>query len=315
MKGLTDIPGVRVGHISDFEAITGCTAILVEGGAVAGVDIRGSATGSQELDVLSPLHITPHIHGICLAGGSAFGLEAASGVRNYLEEHGTGFAFGGARVPIVPAAILFDLGIGKPAVRPTREMGYAAAKAATTDAVVEGSVGAGTGATVGKLRGLAQSMKGGIGSFTVKLGSNVLVSALVATNAYGDVIDPKTSKVVAGARKSKESLDFINATEAIRNGVRLSPPTGNTTLGVIATNARLTKAQATRLAALAQHGMVRAISPVHTVGDGDLVFAMSVGTQTADFVSLGVAAADAVGEAILRSVRQAKSLGGIPGLL
>jgi L-aminopeptidase/D-esterase-like protein len=315
MKGLTDIPGVRVGHISDFEAITGCTAILVEGGAVAGVDIRGSATGSQELDVLSPLHITPHIHGICLAGGSAFGLEAASGVRNYLEEHGTGFAFGGARVPIVPAAILFDLGIGKPAVRPTREMGYAAAKAATTDAVVEGSVGAGTGATVGKLRGLAQSMKGGIGSFTVKLGSNVLVSALVATNAYGDVIDPKTSKVVAGARKSKEALDFINATEAIRNGVRLSPPTGNTTLGVIATNARLTKAQATRLAALAQHGMVRAISPVHTVGDGDLVFAMSVGTQTADFVSLGVAAADAVGEAILRSVRQAKSLGGIPGLL
>jgi L-aminopeptidase/D-esterase-like protein len=315
MKGLTDIPGVRVGHISDFEAITGCTAILVEGGAVAGVDIRGSATGSQELDALSPLHITPHIHGICLAGGSAFGLEAASGVRNYLEEHGTGFAFGGARVPIVPAAILFDLGIGKPAVRPTREMGYAAAKAATTEAVVEGSVGAGTGATVGKLRGLAQSMKGGIGSFTVKLGSNVLVSALVATNAYGDVIDPKTARVVAGARKSKESRDFIDTTEAIRRGARLSQPAGNTTLGVVATNARLTKAQATRLAALAQHGMVRTISPVHTLGDGDLVFAMSVGSETADFVSLGVAAADALGEAILRSVRQAKSLGGVPGLL
>ena len=315
MKGLTDIPGVRVGHISDFEAITGCTAILVEGGAVAGVDIRGSATGSQELDALSPLHITPHIHGICLAGGSAFGLEAASGVRNYLEEHGTGFAFGGARVPIVPAAILFDLGIGKPAVRPTREMGYAAAKAATTDAVVEGSVGAGTGATVGKLRGLAQCMKGGIGSFTVKLGSNVLVSALVATNAYGDVIDPKTARVVAGARKSKESRDFIDTTEAIRSGARLSQPAGNTTLGVVATNARLTKAQATRLAALAQHGMVRTISPVHTLGDGDLVFAMSVGSETADFVSLGVAAADALGEAILRSVRQAKSLGGVPGLL
>ena len=315
MKGLTDIPGVRVGHISDFEAITGCTAILVEGGAVAGVDIRGSATGSQELDALSPLHITPHIHGICLAGGSAFGLEAASGVRNYLEEHGTGFAFGGARVPIVPAAILFDLGIGKPAVRPTREMGYAAAKAATTDAVVEGSVGAGTGATVGKLRGLAQSMKGGIGSFTVKLGSNVLVSALVATNAYGDVIDPKTARVVAGARKSKESRDFIDMTEAIRSGARLSQSAANTTLGVVATNARLTKAQATRLAALAQHGMVRTISPVHTLGDGDLVFAMSVGSETADFVSLGVAAADALGEAILRSVRQAKSLGGVPGLL
>ncbi len=315
MKGLTDILGVRVGHISDFEAITGCTAILVEGGAVAGVDIRGSATGSQELDVLSPLHITPRIHGICLAGGSAFGLEAASGVRNYLEEQGTGFAFGGARVPIVPAAILFDLGIGKPTVRPTREMGYAAAKAATTDAVVEGSVGAGTGATVGKLRGLAQSMKGGIGSFTLKVGPNVLVSALVVTNAYGDVIDPKTAKVIAGARKSKESREFIDATEAIRSGVRLSRPAVNTTLGVIATNARLTKSEATRLAALAQHGMVRTISPVHTVGDGDLVFALSVGSETADFVSLGVAAADALQEAILRSVRQSKSLGGVPSLL
>jgi L-aminopeptidase/D-esterase-like protein len=315
MKGLTDIPGIRVGHISDFEAITGCTAILVEGGAVAGVDIRGSATGSQETDVLSPLHIAPHIHGICLAGGSAFGLEAASGVRNYLEGNGTGFAFGGARVPIVPAAILFDLGIGKPGVRPTREMGYAAAKAATAEAVAEGSVGAGTGATVGKLRGLAQGMKGGIGSFTVKLGPRVLVSALVATNAYGDVIDPKSGKVVAGARRSKESREFIDATAAIRNGARLSPPAGNTTLGVVATNARLTKSEATKLAALAQHGMVRTISPVHTLGDGDLVFAMSVGAETADFVSLGVAAADALSEAILRSVRQARALGGVPGLL
>ena len=167
MKGLTDIPGIRVGHVSDFEAITGCTAILVEGGAVAGVDIRGSATGSQELDVLSPLHITPHIHGICLAGGKRVRARGGLWSSQLPGRTGTGFAFGGARVPIVPAAILFDLGIGKPAVRPTREMGYAAAKAATTDAVAEGSVGAGTGATVGKLRGLAQSMKGGIGSFTV----------------------------------------------------------------------------------------------------------------------------------------------------
>ena len=315
MKGLTDIPGIRVGHVSDFEGITGCTVILAEGGAVTGVDIRGSATGSQELDVLSPLHITPHIHGICLAGGSAFGLEAASGVRNYLEANGIGFPFGGARVPIVPAAILFDLGIGKANVRPTKEMGYAAAKAATTEAVAEGSVGAGTGATVGKLRGMSQAMKSGIGSFTVKVGPKVLVSALVAVNAFGDVIDPKTTKVIAGARKSQESRDFIDSTAAIRTGARLETVAGNTILGVVATNARLTKAQATTLAGLAQHGMVRTVSPVHTIVDGDLVFAMSVGSETTDFISLGVAAADALSEAILRSVRNARSLGGVPGLL
>lgn len=315
MKGLTDIPGIKVGHVSDFEAITGCTVILAEAGAVAGVDIGGTATGSQELDVLSPLHVTPHIHGICLAGGSAFGLEAASGVRNYLEQNGVGFAFGGARVPIVPAAILFDLGIGKATVRPTREMGYAAAKAATDGPVAEGSVGAGTGATAGKLRGMSQAMKGGIGSFTVNVGSNVLVSALVATNPFGDVIDPKSGKVVAGARKSAESREFLDATAAIRAGARLRPPAGNTILGVVATNARLTKAQATTLASLAQHGMIRTVSPVHTVGDGDIVFTMATGSETADFVSLGVAAADALSEAILRSVRNAKGLGGVPGLL
>jgi L-aminopeptidase/D-esterase-like protein len=314
MKGLTDIPGIKVGHVSDFEAITGCTVILAEAGAVTGVDIRGSATGSQELDVLSPLHITPHVHGICLAGGSAFGLEAASGVRNYLEANGVGFPFGGARVPIVPAAILFDLGIGKSNVRPTKEMGYAAAKAATSDAVVEGSVGAGTGATVGKLRGMAQAMKGGIGSYTVQVGPRVLVSALVAVNSFGDVIDPKTAKVIAGARKSRDSREFIDATAAILAGARLEKPAGNTLLGVVATNARLTKAQATNLAALAQQGMIRTVSPVNTIVDGDLVFAMSAGSETADYMSLGVAAAEAFSQAVLRSVRMAKGLGGVPGL-
>jgi L-aminopeptidase/D-esterase-like protein len=315
MKGLTDIPGIRVGHVSDFEAITGCTVILMEGGAVAGVDIRGSSTGTQELDLLSPLHVTSHIHGLCLAGGSAFGLEAASGVRNYLERQGVGYETGSAKVPLVAGAILYDLGIGKPDVRPTREMGEAAAKAASTGPVAEGSVGAGTGATVGKLRGIKQAMKGGIGSFSVPIGQRAMVSALVAVNPFGDVIDPGTGKVIAGARTAPDSRQFLGSTEAIRQGARLDKISGNTTLGVVATNARLTKPQAVKLAALAQHGMVRTVSPVHTIYDGDVVFALSLGSESVDFISLGVAAADALAHAIVRAVRNARSLGGVPGLL
>jgi L-aminopeptidase/D-esterase-like protein len=315
MKGLTDIPGIRVGHVSDYEAITGCTVILTEGGAIAGVDMRGSATGSQEADVLNPLHITPYIHGLCLAGGSAFGLEAASGVRRYLESKKIGFAFGGAIVPIVPSSILFDLGIGRSDVRPTREMGQAAAAAANTDAVAEGNVGVGTGCTVGKIRGLRHAMKGGVGSFTVRLTETVTVSALVAVNALGDIIDPASGSIVAGARKAPDSREFVNSAEAILGGVRGKTKGGNTTLAVIATNAKLTKTQATKLAQLAQCGMVRAISPVHTVSDGDTVYALSVGSETADFLALGVAAAEAVTQAILRGVLQAGTLGGVPGLL
>ena len=315
MKGLTDIPGIRVGQISDYEAITGCTVILAEGGAVAGVDMRGSATGSQESDVLNPLHIAPNIHGLCLAGGSAFGLEAASGVRRYLESKKTGFTFGGVIVPIVPCSILFDLGIGRSDIRPTREMGQAAASAASSDAVAEGNVGAGTGCTVGKLRGIRQAMKGGVGSFTVRLNDSVIVSALVAVNALGDIIDPASGKIVAGTRKTVDSKEFANATETLLKGARVAGNASNTTLAVVATNAKLTKVQATKLAQLAQCGMVRAISPVHTIADGDTVYALSVGTETADFLALGVAAAEAVTQAILRGVRQARTLGGVPGLM
>lgn len=314
MKGLTDIPGIRVGHVSDYDAITGCTAILFEGGAVAGVDIRGSATGTQEIDTLNPLHVTPQIHGICLCGGSAFGLEAASGVRRYLEGIGVGYQTGAAKVPIVPGAILYDLGIGKSAVRPTREMGEAAAKAATTGAVAEGSIGAGTGATVGKAGGMKCAMKGGLGSYTVTLPGGVLVSALVAVNALGDVIDPVNGHVVAGARKSPESREYLDATKAIREGLRMRAAASNTTIGLVATNARLSKVQATKIAQLAHHGLVRTISPAHTQFDGDTLFAVSVGTKEADFVTLGVAAAEAMAQAILRSVRTAKTLGGVPGL-
>jgi len=317
MKGLTDIPGIRVGHSSDYEALTGCTVILCGNGAVAGGDIRGFATGTEEFEVLSPLHLTPHVHGVVFAGGSAFGLEAVSGVRKFLEHKGVGFETGYARVPIVTGAILYDLGVGKAHVRPTREMGEAAAAAATDGPVKEGNVGAGTGASVGKVFGIAQAMKGGVGSYTVELGgsqSRVRVSALAVVNAVGDVVDYKTGKILAGARKSRESRDFLNTAEAIKQGARAGFKGGNTTLVTVATNAVLTKVQATRIAQMGQQGLVRAISPVHTLSDGDLVVALSAGNEQADLNAVGIAAAEAVAEAIMRAVKNAQSLGGLPGL-
>jgi L-aminopeptidase/D-esterase-like protein len=314
MKGLTDIPGIRVGHISDFQAITGCTAILCEAGAVGGVDIRGAASGTQETATLDPLHVDPVVHGILLAGGSAFGLEAASGVRRYLESRGAGVVTPAAKVPIVPAAILYDLGIGKANVRPTVAMGEASAKAATADPVPEGSVGAGTGATVGKALGMKQAMKGGIGCYTIALPGDVLVASLVAVNAFGDVRDPTTGKIVAGARKAPDSREFANASEILKQRPPAALVRTNTTLAVVVTNARLTKVEATKLAQFASLGMARAIYPVNTTNDGDTVFALSHGERRADINSLGVAAAEAVSEAILRAVRLAKGLGGVPGL-
>ncbi len=252
------------------------------------------------------------MHGILLAGGSAFGLEAASGVRHYLERRGAGIKFGGHTIPIVVGAILFDLNIGKGNVRPTMAMGEAAAAAASAEAVAEGCVGAGTGATVGKMRGMAQAMKSGIGSYTVTLPGGLLVSSLVAVNALGDVRDPATGRIVAGARKAPDSREFLNTDEAMRqNAVAGSH---NTTLAVVATNAKLTKVQTQKLAQFASLGMARAIYPVNTTADGDTVFALSMGNIQADINALGSAAAEAVVQAILRAVRMAKSMGGVPGL-
>ena len=321
MKGLTDIPGILVGHASDYDGLTGCTVVLCEQGAVAGGDIRGSATGVDEWDVLNPMHVTPRIHGVVFSGGSAFGLESASGVRRFLEHKGIGFKTGAGPVPIVVGAILYDLGLGKKGVRPTREMAETAAAAATDQAVVEGAVGAGTGASVGKILGLKQAMKSGVGSWTVPLeGQNagVLVSALAVVNAIGDVRDPASGKIVAGARKtpasSTEDGDFADSARLMKS----MGPTGmtreNTTLVVVATNAALSKVEATKLAQLGQLGVARAINPVNTMSDGDLVVAMSAGTARAPIDALGVAAAEAVAEAILRAVRLAPSLGGLPGL-
>lgn len=312
MKGLTDIPGIKVGHVSDFKAVTGCTAILFENGAVAGVDVRGSATGTQELDTLNPLHVTDRIHGICLAGRSAFGLEAASGVRNFLESKKIGFAAGRFVVPIVPAAILFDLPVGDASVRPTREMGEAAAAAATDGPVEEGCVGAGTGATIGKMFGMDRAMKSGVGTFTMQAGG-ALVSAMVAVNALGDVLDPHTGKIVAGARKAKDSHEFADSTAAMMSGMGAGFTRSNTTLAVVATNAKLSKTGATKFAQLASLGMVRAISPVNTMSDGDLVFGVSIGEVNANIDTLGTVAAEALAQAILRAVRSARTLGGVPG--
>jgi L-aminopeptidase/D-esterase-like protein len=317
MPGLTDIEGIRVGHASDFEALTGCTVVLCESGAVGGCDIGGAATGTEEFDLLSPLHLTERIHAVVLAGGSAFGLEAASGVRRYLEQKGAGLATGAARVPLVPCAILYDLGVGKPDVRPTREMGEAAAAAASSKPVPEGAVGAGTGATVGKIFGLKQAMKGGTGTATVALTgfySGVLVSALAVVNAFGDVRDMQTGKLVAGARVAPDRHDLAGTEAALKRGIRTGSIRENTTLVVVATNALLTKPQATRLAKLSQAGLLRTLSPGHTMFDGDVVIALSLGNREANLNSLGVAAAEAVAQAILRGVRLAPSMGGIPGL-
>jgi L-aminopeptidase/D-esterase-like protein len=316
MNGLTDVPGILVGHATDTSALTGCTVILCGNEAVGGVDVRGSATGSCELETLHPGHVAPNVHAIVLSGGSAFGLESTCGVRNALEKRGVGFDTRVAKVPIVPGAILFDLGIGRADVRPGREMGEKAVMAAHGGPVAEGNVGAGTGATIGKLFGMKQAMKSGIGSASLTLGSGVMVGALVAVNAVGDVIDPETGKIVAGARKSPQSREFINSAAAMRHGLGDStqPFRRNTTLAVVATNARLDRVQMNKLAALASIGAVRTISPVNTMQDGDITFAISAGKERASVDEVGVAAAEALAMAVLRAVRAAKTAGGVPGL-
>ncbi len=319
MKGLTDIDGIRVGHVSDYSALTGCTVILCEQGAVGGLDRRGSATSTRHTDAFRPDHLVEKVHGVVFAGGSAFGLDAVSGVMRYLERRGVGFETSAARIPIVGGAILYDLAVGSSAVRPTAEMGEAAAQAASDRPVEEGSVGAGTGATVGKLFGLRQAMKGGLGSWTVELAGGVRVSALAVVNAFGDVIDPSTGRLLAGARVAPDSTELADMAACMKRGqVRRSfgaeSAETNTTLAVVATNAALSRVEANKLAAMAQAGCARTLSPVHTTFDGDLMFALSCGAVRADLNALGVAAAEAVALSIVRGVRLARSLGGIPGL-
>jgi L-aminopeptidase/D-esterase-like protein len=313
--GLTAVPGVKVGHQTLAERPTGCTVVLVEDGAVGGVDVRGSAPGTRETELLRPANLVDQVQAIVLAGGSAFGLDAASGVVRYLEERGLGFPTAYGRVPIVPAAILFDLGVGaRPAVRPGADCGYAAARAATAGPVAQGSVGAGAGATVGKLLGMGRAMKGGVGSASIRLPNGLVVAALAAVNAFGDVVDPSTGRVVAGVR-TPDGLGLADARDLLRRGATLLPQVGqNTTLGVVATNARLSKAQASKVAEMAHDGLARAIAPVHTLFDGDTVFALATGTHagSADVTLIGSLAAEAMARAVVNAVREAAGLPGLP---
>jgi len=314
MEGaITDVEGILIGHASDVEGITGCTAILCEEGAVGGVDIRGSAAGTREIDALRPWHLIEKVHGLLLAGGSAFGLEAASGLVQYLEERGIGFDAGVTKVPIIPAAILFDLAIGNPRARPGKAMGYQAARRASSGTVEEGSIGAGTGATVGKLFGIRYAMKGGVGTASLALSGGIVIGTLVVVNAFGDVLDPSTGRILAGARDPKDGKTLQGTAFLIKAGVnRKGFSVENTTLAVIATNALLTKIEATKVAQMGHDGLARAISPVHTTFDGDIVFVLATGKVQGDLNAIGSAAAEAITEAVVRAVRKAKSLGGIP---
>ncbi|MFQ5533074.1 MAG: P1 family peptidase [Candidatus Methylomirabilales bacterium] len=312
MQGITVVEGVRVGHASDFEACTGCTVILCEEGAVGGVDVRGSASGTRELDALAPHHLVEKIHAVFLAGGSAFGLDAAAGVMRYLEERGIGFDVGMTKVPIVPGAILFDLGIGDFRIRPDAAMGYRACEAATDTAVEEGSVGVGTGATVGKLFGVRYAMKGGVGTASLELPGGLRVGALAAVNAFGDVRDPSTGAILAGARDPATGRPADTVLQMKQGRLRSSFRTESTTLAVIATNARLTKGEAMLVARMGQGGLTRTISPVHTTFDGDVIFALATGQVGGDVNLVGQAGAEMVAAASLRAVETATSLGGIP---
>ena len=313
-RGLTAVNGLKVGHHTLDARPTGCTVILAEGGAVAGVDVRGSAPGTRETDLLNPVNLVQQVHAIVLSGGSAFGLSAADGVIKYLEEKRIGFPFGGGVVPIVPEAVLFDLSVGDSRVRPGADCGYAAARAATADAVVEGNVGAGAGATVGKLLRADRGMKGGVGTAAFELPDGLVVAALVAVNAAGNVMDPATGQFIAGGR-TDDGNHIADLRALLRAAVRpASPALEHTTIGVVATNAPLTKVQATKLAQMAHDGYARAIYPSHLTVDGDAIFALSTGTRPggADLNQLGALAADAMAEAIVRAVRAATGIPGYP---
>jgi L-aminopeptidase/D-esterase-like protein len=313
--GITAVDGIKVGHHTLTERSTGCTAIIVDGDAVGGVSQRGGAPGTRETDLLNPLNMVDKVNAVVLAGGSAFGLDAATGTVRWLEEHNIGWDVRIAKVPIVPAAILFDLPVGgNPKIRPTADCGYKAAEAATTGSIPEGTVGAGAGATVGKLGGGGRSMKAGLGTASITLPNGLVVGAIVAVNAVGDIIDPATGAVIAGVRNADGTL--ADARKILRSGATFERPRAgeNTTIGVVATNATLTKAQVSRMASMADDGYARAIAPSHTNGDGDTIFSLATGrwNGTADISVIGALAAEAMADAIVRAARQATGLPGIP---
>jgi len=325
VNAITDVRGIQVGHAQDEKALTGCTVIICRKGAVAGVDVRGGAPGTRETDLLNPVNLVEKVHAVVLAGGSAFGLDAASGVMRYLEEEKIGFDTGVAKVPIVPSAILYDLNLGRADVRPDSAMGYRAATSAASAAPAEGNAGVGMGASVGKMFGLSLGMKAGVGTASMNIGGGVVLGALVAVNAWGDVIDPQTNQIIAGLRSGKvgplrvgKKDDFANTLSMMKSTVGRNilglTSRANTVIGVVATNVKLTKAQATKVAQMAQDGIARTIRPAHTMLDGDVIFALSTGSRKADVTSIGAFAAEVMAEAILRAVKMAKPAGALPGL-
>ena len=319
---ITDVPGIEVGQAQDDEALTGCTVILCRKGAVAGVDVRGGAPGTRETDLLNPSTLLQKVHAVMLAGGSAYGLDAASGVMRYLEEKNIGLHTGVAKALIVPAAILFDLMVGRPDVRPDAEMGYRAASSASSDAPAEGNVGAGAGASVGKIYGPKSAMKTGVGTASMRVGG-IVIGAIVAVNAFGDMIDPSNGRIVAGARSNKKDvalgdddyfLDTLEVMKTLTGRMVFKVATkSNTVIGAIATNAKLTQAEATKVAQMSQDGLARTIRPAHTMLDGDTIFALATGEKKADVSMVGAFAAEAMVGAILRAVQKAAPAGGLPG--
>ncbi|HPU29572.1 MAG TPA: P1 family peptidase [Syntrophorhabdaceae bacterium] len=311
-NSITDIEGIKVGHASDFTGYTGCTVILCEEGAVCGIDIRGSASGTRQADSLNISHVVEQVHAILLSGGSSFGLDASSGVVKYLEEKNVGFDVGIAKIPIVPTAVIFDLFLGDAKARPTADMGYEACLNAGKT-FEEGSVGAGVGATVGKLFEISRAMKGGIGTSSVRMPKGLIVGAIVVVNAFGDIIDNVTGKIIAGAWISPDSAKFADTAKCLKQGITKKQfGLVNTTLAVVATNARFNKRDITKVAQMAQAGLMKTINPVHTTFDGDLIFALSLGNIEADINEVGVLSDFVVAEAVKRAVKKADGFGIIP---
>lgn len=314
---ITDVAGIEVGHFTDPRRPTGCSVVIAREGAVAGVDVRGAAPGTRETDLLAPGNLVEQVHAIMLAGGSAWGLEAATGAVRWLEEHGVGLDVGVGRLPLVPAAVLFDLHVGDMKVRPDAAAGYAACAAATCEPPAEGNVGAGAGAVVGKMFGLQHAMKGGVGTASVTV-AGVTVGALIACNAVGDVVDPDTGRPLAGARAA-DGLTLRDTRHALLRGEPPHPllAGSNTTIGVIATDARLTKVQAQRLAVAGHDGLARSINPVHTMSDGDTLFTLATGhvPHHPGMMVLATMAAEAVARATVRAVLAARTLRTAEGLV
>lgn len=309
---ITDVPGILVGHYTDGRRPTGCTVVLTGDGAVCGVDVRGSAPGTRETALLDPVNTVQKVHGIVLSGGSAYGLDTAGGVMQYLEERNIGFPVSGGFVPIVPAAILYDLGVGDFRIRPGREAGYKACQAASAEPVAEGNYGAGAGATVGKMFGPGNAMKSGIGTASIQV-EDLIVGAIVAVNAVGDVIDPSTGKILAGARDEKGFIDTAGKMKKLKLSGKNVKAGENTTIGIVATNVELSKTEATKVAQMAHDGLARAINPVHLPMDGDTIFALSTGKISYPNLSqVGALAAEAMALAVTRAVLCARSIEGYP---